>query len=281
MERLPLDALALEVRTGVVEVKEHGALPELLDEELGTLLGRDLYVRESQTSDISSASPHPPQSNRLANPPLKAGSFSSSTDSETWNRLLRCFLGVLPTIGIVSFGPTPPLSRLRGPPLGGVPPPTMSSWAGGGTEPAPPAAPPPPCGMSLTTTIGGAGEVLSAGDDDELLRSGVDGGCCCCCCCWEDGRTPAAPTPAEEDDELPLPPPTRLVRDAMAGVVEGMGGMGLLPLARGALPGADDDDCCCCCCWAGEVCLASFLELLESLDDDLLLESWWSPRVRG
>lgn len=122
---------------------------------------------------------------------------------------------------------------------------------------------------------------MSAGDDDELLRSGVDGGCCCCCCCWGDGRTPAAPTPAEEDDELPLPPPTRLVRDAMAGVVEGMGGMGLLPLARGALPGADDDDCCCCCCWAGEACLASFLELLESLDDDLLLESWWSPRVRG
>lgn len=49
---------------------------------------------------------------------MKGGSFSISTFSVTTKRLLRCFLGGLPTIGIVSFGPG--LMRLIGLVLGGV-----------------------------------------------------------------------------------------------------------------------------------------------------------------
>lgn len=85
--------------------------------------------------------------------PKKGGKRSISTLSFTTKRLLLCFLGGLPTIGMVSFGPVG-RSRLRlarggvvGPPEDSTTNGCLSSASGGAS--------------GLTTTIGGAGDALS------------------------------------------------------------------------------------------------------------------------
>lgn len=92
--------------------------------------------------------------------PRKGGRRSISTFSETTKRLLLCFLGGLPTIGMVSFGPE--RRRLRVPARGGVAEPSRpprdvlsipsyepERTLGSGAE------------SGLVTTMGGAGVVLS------------------------------------------------------------------------------------------------------------------------
>ena len=80
---------------------------------------------------------------------MNGGSFSISTFSVITNRLLRCFRGGLPTIGMVSLGPV--LSRLSVLALGGVlGPPSSEVRSMGSTDVS-----------GLTTTIGGAGAALS------------------------------------------------------------------------------------------------------------------------
>lgn len=81
--------------------------------------------------------------------PMNGGSFSISTFSVITNRLLRCFRGGLPTIGMVSFGPV--LNLLSVLALGGVLGPSPRECLSMLSEAV----------SGLTTTIGGAGAALS------------------------------------------------------------------------------------------------------------------------
>lgn len=98
---------------------------------------------------------------------MKGGRRSISTFSVTTKRLLRCFLGGLPTMGIVSLGPA--RRRLRVVARGGVAFP-RSRPRECLSEAEPGRGADSEAESEETTTIGGAGE--SAGD----LRSGVDCG---------------------------------------------------------------------------------------------------------
>ena len=80
---------------------------------------------------------------------MNDGSFSISTFSVMTNRLLRCFRGGFPTIGIVSFGPV--LKRPSVLALGGVLGPSPKEVRSMGSEEV----------SELTTTMGGAGAALS------------------------------------------------------------------------------------------------------------------------
>lgn len=80
---------------------------------------------------------------------MNGGSFSISTFSVITNLLLRCFLGGLPTIGMVSLGPV--LNRLRVFARGGALGPSPREVLSIGSEDA----------SGLTTTMGGAGDALS------------------------------------------------------------------------------------------------------------------------
>ena len=82
--------------------------------------------------------------------PMKGGSFSISTFSVITKRLLLCFLGGFPTIGMVSFGPV--RRRVSVFARGGVTDPSrecLSMVAGSGAA------------SGLTTTMGGAGAARS------------------------------------------------------------------------------------------------------------------------
>ena len=139
VKSLRLDLLATKFGASVVEVEQDAALVQLPDKEARTLTWGRLCFPVSRIYDILC----------VINAPAKAGSRSISTFSVTTKRLLLCFLGGLPTIGIVSLGPARSLFRvvLRG---GVAAPP-------GPAASLPPAAKrcPSPAASGLTTTMGG------------------------------------------------------------------------------------------------------------------------------
>lgn len=120
--------------------------------------------------------------------PEKLGNFSISAGSVTTIRLLRCFLGGLPTRGMVSLGVTV-LKRLRVVFRGGA----LSVGCKFRSELREvfPDGTVSPCGSGLTTTIGGAGEPLSP----EYRRSGLGrlaGECVRCEALFKDAEETAA-----------------------------------------------------------------------------------------
>ena len=130
---------------------------QLPDKELRTLLGWSFYscyVKSDKGRKMGKWN--------SKNAPPKGGNLSISTFSLTTKRLLRCFRGGLPTIGMVSLGPV--LKRLMVLTLGGVTGPSklkevaLSCWSLDAS--------------GLTTTMGGAGDARSGA---EYRRSGCWG----------------------------------------------------------------------------------------------------------
>lgn len=140
VQSLSFDLFALELRIGIVEVEEDCALMQLLDEELWSLGWWGFWVYVLRCGIIGGG---------LQHLPMKDGNFSISTFSVMTNRLLRCFRGGFPTIGMVSFGPV--LKRPSVLDLGGVLGPSPRDVRSMGSEEA----------SELTTTIGGAGAARS------------------------------------------------------------------------------------------------------------------------